>query len=221
VRSVIIGLVISLSACVSSPSVQPGAPLEEPLAATPPPPEGPVDWPKMPTGTAWAIDASQSKLTFIGRKISGQHEGGFKSLSGSAIVVDGAITAADINIDINSTWADHLKLTEHLLSADFFDATQFKTARFATSDVQAGSAGTVTTHTVQGVLELRGILGRVRAPVTIEMGEEKATVHGNFQINRQQWGITYPGKPDNLIEDDVNIRIDLTFSAPNTEASDN
>jgi hypothetical protein len=57
--------------------------------------------------------------------------------------------------------------------------------------------------------------------VTIEMGEEKATVHGNFQINRQQWGITYPGKPDNLIEDDVNIRIDLTFSAPNTEASDN
>ena len=136
-------------------------------------------------------------------------------------MVDGAITAADINIDMSSTWADHPKLTKHLLSADFFEATQFKTARFATSDVQAGSAGTVTTHTVQGVLELRGTLGRVRAPVTIEIDQEKATVNGNFHINRQQWGITYPGKPDNLIQDDVNIRIDLTFSAPTTEATGN
>ena len=220
-RSVFLSLVISLSACVGSPSVQQNVESEEPMAATPRPPEGPVDWPKMPTGTTWTIDASESKIQFIGRKISGQHEGGFNSLSGSAIVVDGAITAADINIDMTSAWADHPKLTEHLLSTDFFDATQFKTARFATSDVQTGSAGTVTTHTIQGVLELRGTLGRVQAPLTIEMDSEKATVQGNFQINRQQWGITYPGKPDNLIQDDVNISINLTFSAPTTEATGN
>lgn len=220
-RTVIIGLLVSMSACVGSLSTQQNALPEEPVTATPPPPEGPVEWPKMPNGTAWALDPSQSEIHFVGRKISGQHEGGFKTLTGSAIVVDGAITAADINIDMASTWADHEKLTKHLLSADFFDVTQFKTARFATSDVQSGSAGTVTTHTVRGVLDLRGVLGRVRAPATIEMSKEIATVHGNFHIDRQQWGITFPGKPDNLIQDDVKVRIVLTFLAPNVEATGN
>ena len=30
-----------------------------------------------------------------------------------------------------------------------------------------------------------------------------------FQINRQDWGLKYPGKPDDLINDLVELRLDI------------
>ena len=173
-----------------------------------------MEWPTLATGTSWPLNIKESKINFIGRKITSQHEGGFTGISGSAIVADGKVQGATIDIDMSTTWSDNPKLTKHLLSNDFFAADKHPKARFATAEVDDGSAGTVTTHTIQGVLDMRGVLGRVRVPATMEIADGVAHIKGNFHINRQQWGVVYPGQPDNLIEDDVEIQIDLKFEQP-------
>jgi hypothetical protein len=41
------------------------------------------------------------------------------------------------------------------------------------------------------------------------VSETGTQIIAEFSINRQNWGISYPGKPDNLIRDDVVVRFDL------------
>ena len=48
-------------------------------------------------------------------------------------------------------------------------------------------------------------------PATVTVGVSATTVTASFDINRQNWGIAYPGKPDDLIKDDVQIRLNLSF----------
>ncbi len=214
-RILFLFITLGVCSCVDSTTpAQPAATSQEASIATPPPPEGPVLWPALPKGVAWALNSKESKIGFVGRKVTSQHEGGFTGLSGAAIVTDGVIQAASIDIDMSTTWSDHPRLTKHLLSDDFFDTEKHPQARFAAAEIEVGSAGTVTTHTIQGVLDMRGVLGRIRVPATISVADGAAHVKGNFHLNRQGWGIAYPGKPDNLIQDDVEIHIDLKFDQP-------
>ena len=37
------------------------------------------------------------------------------------------------------------------------------------------------------------------------------TAKADFKINRHDWGISYAGKPDDLIKDEVAINLDLKF----------
>jgi polyisoprenoid-binding protein YceI len=46
-------------------------------------------------------------------------------------------------------------------------------------------------------------------PAKIQVGDEAATVQAEFAINRKDFGINYPGKPNDLIRDNVVIKLDL------------
>jgi polyisoprenoid-binding protein YceI len=58
---------------------------------------------------------------------------------------------------------------------------------------------------------MKGQAKKVTFPATLEVSD--AGVHGKaeFSINRKDWGIDYPGKPDDLIKDDVALILDLNF----------
>ena len=73
------------------------------------------------------------------------------------------------------------------------------------------STGFLVTHIVSGVLQLHGKRRPVNFPATIEAGAAAVTVSASFDINRQNWGVSYPGKKDDLIKDDVKIKLDLNF----------
>jgi polyisoprenoid-binding protein YceI len=64
---------------------------------------------------------------------------------------------------------------------------------------------------VTGVLDFHGKRRPLSFPATVAVGETAITVSATFDINRQNWGVAYPGKPDDLIKDDVRIHLDLTF----------
>ncbi len=150
----------------------------------------------------------ESEINFIGSKVTGSHTGGFKAFDGYFHVKDGVPVGNDhvIAIDMNSTWADDEKLTEHLKSPDFFDVKKFPTARFEVTEVKKESE---TMATISGNLTLHGVTKNISFPATITESEESMKFDAKFNINRKEFGIVYPGKPDDLIRNEVVIEFKL------------
>ena len=71
-----------------------------------------------PTAKEYVVRA-ESTIGFVGSKVTGSHNGGFKKFAGKVSVADGKIAAAEIKIAMVSTWADNERLTGHLRSPDF------------------------------------------------------------------------------------------------------
>src|SRR5262249_21310391 len=69
------------------------------------------------------LNGNNTKITFVGTKPNGKHDGGFNKVSGSAKADTKDLSTLKINveIDMNSLYTDTPKLTGHLKSADFFD----------------------------------------------------------------------------------------------------
>jgi len=95
-----------------------------------------------------------------------------------------------------------------LKTADFFDVAKFPEATFVSTSIKAGGENGAT-HTVTGNLTLHGVTKSITFPATISVTGGVATVDANFAINRKDFGINYPGAQDNLIRDDVVMKLTI------------
>ncbi len=160
-------------------------------------------------GAALAIDPGKSKVQALGAKITGTHQVVFPSFAGE-LKLDGATpTAIQVTVNMGAMSSDHDKLTGHLKSPDFFDVGSFPTASFASTAIATGSDVAGFTHTVTGDLNIHGVSKRVVFPATISVDGGAMKARSEFVIDRQDFGIAYPGMPDDLIKDDVALTIDL------------
>ncbi len=196
-----------------APAAAEEAPAAEGEAA--PAAEGEAAEAAAPAGEAWAVDSAASKIQALGAKITATHDIVFNTFTGSVNVDGGDVVAVGFEVDMNSMLADpekdggNKKLTGHLMSPDFFNVAANPTSTFASTSVTAGSDAEGMTHTVVGTLTMAGKGMEVTFPANIEVAEAGVTAKTEFAIDRQLWGITYPGKPDDLIQDKVVLTIDL------------
>ena len=79
---------------------------------------------------------------------------------------------------------------------------KYPKAAFTSSQIKAGGEGGAT-HTITGELDLHGVKETISFPATISVGADTASGTAEFVIKRQDFGIVYPGKQDDLIRDDV------------------
>ncbi|WP_018968891.1 YceI family protein [Rubritalea marina] len=163
------------------------------------------------TGQKWSFTEGSS-ITFVGSKVTGSHEGGFKKFDGH-FFVDGEELAAsghEVVIDMSSTWSDAEKLTGHLLSPDFFDVKQYPNSTFTVTGLkeQAGAKG--ETHLLTGNLDFHGVTKSIDIPVNVSKADGEIKLKADFFINRFDFNVKYPGKTDDLIREEVVIRFDLT-----------
>lgn len=158
-------------------------------------------------GTKYVF-APESKIEFTGSKVTGKHDGGFKSFTGHFTVKDGAPVGNDhkVVIDMNSTWSDNEKLTEHLKAPDFFDVAKFPETTFDVTEIKKDSD---TAYTVSGNFKLHGVEKNISFPATVSQDGETVKIAATFDIKRKDFGIVYPGKAEDLIRDEVVIRLDL------------
>jgi polyisoprenoid-binding protein YceI len=165
-------------------------------------------------GQALAFSAAGSKIEFVGAKVTGKHDGSFGQFTGTVQLVEKDPTRSQVTVEIDaaSLSTDNPKLTGHLKNADFFDVERFPKARFQSTAIKAGGDKGAT-HTVTGNLELRGQTKSITFPATIRLDGESASVDAEFSINRKDFGLVYPGKPDDLIRDDVVIKLTIRASA--------
>ncbi len=94
---------------------------------------------------------------------------------------------------------------KHLKSADFFDVENHPEARFTSTAIAETAEG----FEITGELELHGVTKQIKFPATIQVEGDRVTVQAEFFIQRFDFDIIYPGKVDDLIRDEVVIKIDL------------
>lgn len=165
-----------------------------------------------PTGTVVQVDPAQSSLRAVGAKITAEHPIDFKDYTGQIRVDGTTVSGIEFSVTMATLESDHPKLTAHLKNEDFFEVEKFPTATFASTSVKEGSDAENFTHTVTGDLTLKGKTKRLTFParISIEDGTVKAATE--FVVNRKDFGIVYPGRPDDLVQD--NVRMEIAFTAP-------
>jgi polyisoprenoid-binding protein YceI len=190
------------------------------------------------TGEAWTVDTTQSRLEWIGTKVSGYHSGSVPIKAGTLTVNNGALTAGRFTMDManmvvtgpkGSDATGNTKLLGHLKSGDFFDVTAHPEATFELTGVQPFS-GTVQdsadarqediseyrvanpTHTISGNLTIKGTTKNVQFPARVTVSGNQLDALAKFNIDRREWNITYPGQPDDLIRDEIHIGIAIKAS---------
>ena len=150
----------------------------------------------------------ESEILFVGSKVTGSHNGGFKKFSGSFTVADGALvgTGQKVVIDMDSIWSDNDDLTAHLKNEDFFDVKKHPESTFELTGLKQLSEGTFE---VSGNLTLTGTTKNITVPASAAVSGDKARIDAKFDINRKDFGIVYAGKADDLIRDEVVIELKL------------
>jgi polyisoprenoid-binding protein YceI len=159
-----------------------------------------------------AISPDNSKVDFVAAKVTRSHNGSFKRFRGTIDLTNNKPEDSRVSIDIeaNSVETDEPDLTKHLQTPDFFDVGKFPRATFVSTKIEPTTSG--GTHNITGNFELHGIKKAITFPATIQITPDNVTVNAEFAINRKDWGLTYPGKADDLIRDGVVIK--LTVNTP-------
>jgi polyisoprenoid-binding protein YceI len=159
---------------------------------------------------ALTLDAAGSSVGFIGSKVTGKHEGKFETISGTLTLADGKAEGGKVSVEIDtaSVKTDQGDLDKHLKSPDFFDVAKFPKATFTSTEIKAGGDKGAT-HTITGELDLHGVKKTISFPATITVGDDSVTGAAEFSINRKDFSIVFPGRPDDLIRDDVLLKLSL------------
>ncbi len=154
--------------------------------------------------------SSDSTISFIGSKVTGSHEGGFKSFDGTIAVADGKIVPpSKITIQMDSLWSDNNRLTGHLKNPDFFDTANIPTAEFAVTSMRDTPQGPELT----GNLTLHGVTKSITFKPEVSISDTELSLKAEFDIMRFDFGVVYKGKADDLIRDEVVIKLDVKATA--------
>jgi polyisoprenoid-binding protein YceI len=160
-------------------------------------------------GEKYLITPENSKVEFVGSKVTGSHNGSFGKFSGA---IDWAgqpeKSRVSITIDVDSLTTDAPDLTKHLKTPDFFDAAKYPKSTFESTQIKTGGEKGAT-HTITGNLNLHGATKSITFPATIAVNPGTITVDSTFALNRKDFGINYAGAADNLIRDDVLLKLSV------------
>lgn len=199
--TIILSLLLLATACHNPASDTSKAVTSEPAAAVSP---------QTASGQRYVINPQNSKVEFVGSKVTGSHNGSFQKFSGYINYVNNDPTKSHVRIEIemSSVNTEEPKLTNHLKTPEFFDVAKFPQAQFISTAIAAGGDKGAT-HTVTGNFTLHGVTKAVSFPATINVMPETASVDSSFHINRKDFGIVYAGAADDLVRDEVVIKLTI------------
>ena len=135
-----------------------------------------------------SINVSESSIHWLGKKITGQHEGNINLLSGSLIMENGLLTGGDFVVDINSNASTDLKgestkkLEGSLKSEEWFDAENHPQAKLVFSSVVSQGGGL---YNVTGDFTIKGKTN----PATFELQVNYLEATAKVIIDRTLYNI--------------------------------
>jgi polyisoprenoid-binding protein YceI len=180
-------------------------------------------------GNLVQVDKQNSNIEWVGTKVTGRHNGTIQLSKGELLVQDNNLVGGSFTIDMNSlTTLDAMGadngLTDHLKSDDFFSVEEFPSADFVITSVKPIAEAAADTeevpeidqyrvqnpsHEISGNLTIKGITRNVTFPASVRVSGTEVKAIAKFNIDRSEWDITYPGKPNDLISKTVHIGIGL------------
>jgi polyisoprenoid-binding protein YceI len=170
----------------------------------------------------WTTDAAHTTIGFAVRHLGvSKVHGRFRQATATVDVGDDlAATSVTAEVDMASVDTDNPDRDGHLKSADFFDAEQFPTMTFRSTDISgAGDAYTMT-----GDLTVRGVTRPVELEVEFfgtEVFPMDGTTRAGFEatgtISRKDFGMEFNmalGGDRYLVADKVRIQLDVQLVGP-------
>ncbi len=173
--------------------------------------------------SAYTIDTKATSTSWLGKKVTGQHNGKINISKGTITTEQGSITGGTVEFDMNSItctdltdkeWND--KLIGHLKADDFFGSDKFPTAKFELTKVTAKKDND---YDVAGKLTIKGITNEITFPAKIKMDAKTVVVIAKITVNRTKYGIKYgsasffEGIGDKAIDDNFELDINLVANA--------
>ena len=173
--------------------------------------------------TTYTVDAKATTTTWLGKKVTGQHDGKINVSKGSVVSDHGTITGGTIDFDMNSITCSDLtdkeyndKLVGHLKSEDFFNVAKHEVAKLEITKVSAKqTAKPENDFDVTGNLTIKGITHEIVFPAKIKMDEKTLVVIAKIMVNRVKYDIKYGSASifqtigDKAINDEFELNVNL------------
>ena len=162
------------------------------------------------------INTTSSNIEWVGKKVTGQHNGTVKFKDGALVFKGKKLKGGIFTVDMTSLTATDLsgeyqgKLNGHLKSEDFFGTEKYPTAKLIFKKI---GTKTANVYTVTADLTIKGIT----KPVTFLMTVNGNTATTAFNVDRTKYDIRYNSKSffesigDKAIYDEFELKVNLKF----------
>ncbi|MBB5637448.1 polyisoprenoid-binding protein YceI [Pedobacter cryoconitis] len=167
----------------------------------------------------YKVDAAQSKLTWLAKKVTGEHSGTIAVSSGLLNVENNVLKGGSFDLDTKSIAVTDItdkesnaKLLGHLKSEDFFAVDKFDKAKFVITSASIKGAGL---YQIKGNLTIKGITNEVTFPASVKIDNTRLTANAKIVVDRTKYGIKFRSKSffenlgDKTIADEFELNIQL------------
>lgn len=178
--------------------------------------------PKAVKPTTIVFDSSASTVKWLGKKVTGQHEGTIDLAKGEMILRGTELKGGEFTFDMTSIKDTDLtdpennaKLVRHLKSEDFFEVEKFPTAVLKIKSAKSVEGFTGPTYEVTADLTMKGKTNEVKFPAVVKTDNGKTVATANITVDRTKWNVRYgsgkffKGLGDKAIYDDFIVDIML------------
>lgn len=169
---------------------------------------------------ALKVDTKASTFNWLGKKVTGEHNGTIGIQAGSLTVNAGKLQGGEFTIDMKSMKNTDLtdagynaKLIGHLSSPDFFDVANYPTANLKITKATAKSGGN---YDLTGALTINGVTQPIIFPAVVSIDKNgTATATAKFDIDRTKFGSKYGSKSffasigDKMIYDNFTVDVKI------------
>lgn len=173
----------------------------------------------------FAVDVNASSVKWIGKKVTGQHQGNVKIKNGYLVMNHGVPVSGYFELDMSSITCTDISdakknkdLVDHLKNDDFFSVDKFPVSTLTVSritPIQNAVAGD-NNYELWGNLTIKGITQQVQFPARFEATPALVKATAKITIDRTKWNVTYksgtvfPELVDKAIADNIEFEVSIS-----------
>ena len=169
---------------------------------------------------ALKVDVKASTFNWLGKKVTGEHNGTIGIQSGSLVVNGGILQGGEFTIDMKTIKCLDLtdagynaKLVGHLTTPDFFDVANFPIAKL---NIKKATLKSGSNYDLSGELTINGVTQAIAFPSVVSVDTKGAiTATAKFDVDRTKFGSKFGSKSffesigDKMIYDNFQVDVKI------------
>lgn len=173
--------------------------------------------------TTYKVNPAKSNLAWLGKKVTGQHNGYIQLKEGSLAIEKGKLTGGEFLIDMATITCEDLKdeatnqkLIGHLKSDDFFGVSAYPTSKLEIKKVTPKGGDQ---YEIMGHLTIRDKTNPVTFPATVKVNGDEVSANAEITVDRSKYNVKYGSGSffdnlgDKMIYDDFTLTVNLVASS--------
>ncbi len=163
------------------------------------------------------VDAAKSSITWVGKKVTGQHSGTINVKDGTLVFIKNKLKGGTITVDMASINTTDLKKGEgkedldgHLKADDFFGTAKYPTAKINFKLISDNGKGN---YSISADMTIKEVTNTIKFDLIVK-GKTATTT---FNVDRTKYGIKhgsgsfFENLGDKTISDEFELKVALKF----------